>query len=100
MTRDKSTIDGQNSRMTDRSGDIRGRARILAGMPRRSPVHAQRAQVLVYAIDRDRLIRGGSNGRSVESPGYLHRHVALQDRAGHRHGIPFVRGLGVKCDRQ
>lgn len=67
-------------------------------MARRDAVDAESAQVLADSGDRDTRIFRCVDRYTVKRPRYIHGHVALQDRAGHGHGISPIGDLGVESN--
>lgn len=67
-------------------------------MTRRDAVDDEGAQVPADSGDRDTRIFRRVDRYAVEGPRYVHGHIALQDRAGHGHGVSPIGDLGIESN--
>lgn len=78
------------------SSFVRRGASVLSRVSCGHGIDRQHAQPLAL---RDRVLIGslGIDRHAVERPGYVHREVSLQDRAGRRDRFTRVHRLVAKC---
>lgn len=78
------------------SSFVRRGASVLSRVSCGHGIDRQHAQPLAL---RDRVLIGslGIDRHAVERPGYVHREVSLQDRAGRRDRFARVHRLVAKC---
>lgn len=92
------TVYSQCRRSTDGTGKIRRGTGIFSGMSCRDAIDAQRAEMIADFRYRDSSVFRCVDRYTIERPGYIHGHVALQYRARHRHEISPVGDFGIECD--
>lgn len=93
------TVHGQDGRVARGSGLVRRGASVFARVPCRHGIDRQHAQPLAL---RDRVLIAslGIDRRTVQRPGYVHREVSLQDRAGGRDRFARVHRLVAERERK